>query len=819
MDKKHAIVIGSGFGGIACAIRLQSAGFQVTILEKRDKPGGRAYVYHDKGFTFDAGPTVITAPPCLEELFEISSRNIKDYVELVPVSPLYKLFWEDGYVFDYTNDHEKTLEQIQKLNPEDAKNYTEFLKYTEEVFEEGYTKLAHVPFLDWWSMIRVAPQLMRLEAYRSVYGIVSKYVQDPHLRQAFSFHSLLVGGNPFSTSSIYTLIHFLERKWGVYFPKGGTGALIQGLIKLFEDLGGKLECNTEVHEIVTENDRVKAVITKKGETLSADLVVSNADVFHTYHHLLKREPKLNSARKKLERSRFSMSLFVIYFGTNKQFPQFDHHNIVFGPRYKEHLADIFKRGQLAEDFSLYVHRPTVTDPSLAPEGCDAFYALSPVPHLEKCDVDWSVEGPRYAKSIIDYLDERYLPGLSDSIVTQRIFTPLDFESELNARWGSAFSLEPVLHQSAFFRTHNRDDQFSNLYFVGAGTHPGAGIPGVVGSAKATAGLILEDFRSTEGITQSAKTNRESSQNLQKECQQIIQRGSKSFSLASRLFDQDTRNAACFLYGWCRHVDDAIDEVEDPEIQKRILSELKDKTKEAFQGRASSETVFQALSIVAKKYSIPSFYAVELLEGMQMDAEGRTYDSLEDLSLYCYRVAGCVGLMMSHVMGVSSQKALKNASDLGTAMQLTNIARDILTDARMGRCYLPLTWLHELGMKPEDIENPIYRTNVAYLVRRLLREAEAKYESGIEGLRYLPWRSSLSVALAICVYRKIGREVIRKRSKAWNVRTVVTPLQKVGCVFEAAGLVIKTLPYRLLKRWKKVDNLQLWRHEWIPAELS
>jgi len=231
MSKRtQAIVIGSGFGGLACAIRLQSAGVQVTLLEKRDKPGGRAYVYKDNGFTFDAGPTVITAPPCLEELFELSTRNIKDYVELVPVTPLYKLFWEDGYVFDYTNDHEKTLEQIQKLNPEDAKNYTEFLKYTEEVFEEGYTKLAHVPFLDWWSMIRVSPQLMRLEAYRSVYGIVSKYIQDPHLRQAFSFHSLLVGGNPFSTSSIYTLIHFLERKWGVYFPIGGTGALIQGLV-------------------------------------------------------------------------------------------------------------------------------------------------------------------------------------------------------------------------------------------------------------------------------------------------------------------------------------------------------------------------------------------------------------------------------------------------------------------------------------------------------------------------------------------------------------------------------------------------------------
>jgi len=815
MNKKpNVIVIGSGFGGLACAIRLQSAGLQVTLLEKRDKPGGRAYVYEDKGFIFDAGPTVITAPPCLEELFEVSGRKLKDYVELLPVTPLYKLFWEDGFVFDYTNDPEKTLEQIKKISPGDIESYQNFLNYTEEVFEEGYTKLAHVPFLDWWSMIRVAPQLMRLEAYRSVYGIVSKYIQDPHLRQAFSFHSLLVGGNPFSTSSIYTLIHFLERKWGVYFPKGGTGALIRGLIKLFEDLGGTIQCNAEVHEILTENNRVKGVVTKKGETLLSDGVVSNADVFHTYHHLLKREPKLNGARKKLERSRFSMSLFVIYFGTNKKFPQFDHHNIVFGPRYKEHLADIFKRGHLAEDFSLYVHRPTVTDPGMAPEGCDTFYALSPVPHLEKSDVDWNVEGPKYGKAILDYLEERYLPGLSESVVTQRIFTPLDFESELNARWGSAFSLEPLLQQSAFFRTHNRDDQFENLYFVGAGTHPGAGIPGVVGSAKATAGLVLEDFQ-TRGQTVSA--SKESS--LSKQCQTIIKKGSKSFSLASRLFDEKTRDAACFLYGWCRYVDDAIDEVEDVSRQKQVLEELREETLKAFNGQPSENIVFQALSRVAREYHIPSFYAVELLEGMRMDVENQRYFELKDLSLYCYRVAGCVGLMMSHVMGVSTEEALENASDLGIAMQLTNISRDIMTDARMGRVYLPLRWLREVGMGEKDILNPAFRVSLAYLVRRLLREAEQRYESGVRGLRYLPLRSALAVAMAICVYRKIGHKVEERREKAWDSRTIVSSFEKMLCIFQALGYVARTLRYRLLKPWKKVDNLQLWRHQWNTPELS
>lgn len=816
MSKPTAIVIGSGFGGLACAVRLQSAGMQVTLLEKRDMPGGRAYVYQDKGFTFDAGPTVITAPPCLEELFELSQRKLKDYVELIPVSPLYRLFWEDGFVFDYTNDIQSTIQQIKELSPEDVDSYQQFLKYTEEVFDEGYTKLAHVPFLDWWSMVRVAPQLMKLKAYRSVYSIVSKYIKEPHLRQAFSFHSLLVGGNPFNTSSIYTLIHFLERNWGVFFPKGGTGALVKGLVRLFEELGGTVRLNTEVHEIITEGGLAKGVVTKNGETILADVIVSNADVFHTYHHLLKRESELDSARRKLERSRFSMSLFVIYFGTNKQFPQFEHHNVVFGPRYKEHLADIFSRGHLAEDFSLYVHRPTVSDSSLAPEGCDAFYALSPVPHLEKSDVDWTVEGPKYGKKIIDYLDKRYLPGLSESIVTQRIFTPLDFESELNARWGSAFSLEPLLHQSAFFRTHNRDDLIPNLYFVGAGTHPGAGIPGVVSSAKATAGLILEDLKERDLRGERVVKQRPES-SLTKECENIIQRGSKSFSLASRLFDKTTREAALFLYGWCRHVDDAIDEIEDTSEQQERLSSLLRKTRDAFQGEKSQETEFQALNTVARSYQIPSFYAEELLQGMKMDVSHQNYETLEELSLYCYRVAGVVGLMMAHIMGVSSENALRNASDLGIAMQLTNISRDIITDARMGRVYLPLNWLKEVGVSPEDVANPSHRIALAYLVRRLLTEAESKYETGIEGLKYLPVRAALAVAMASCVYRRIGRQVISKREKAWDSRQVVSTFRKFLCLFEASWLVLKTVPNRLLKPWKKVDTLTLWRHQWKPVE--
>lgn len=493
LERKKAGVIGSGLGGLAAAIRLQSMGFDTTIFEKRDLPGGRAYVFKDKGFTFDAGPTVITAPHCLEELFELSGRKLSDYIELLPVEPFYRLKWEDGFVFDYGSSIDETLEQIEKKSPRDVLGYKKFLEYSKAVFNEGYTKLVHVPFLNWWSMIRVSPQLAKLSAHKSVYSQVSKFIKDPHLRQAFSFHSLLVGGNPFDTSSIYTLIHFLERKWGVTFPKGGTGALVQALVKLFTDLGGKIHLNCEIEEISESGQKIKGLRTKKGEFFPLDLIVSNADVMHTYSKLLSNSEAAASQTKRLEGMRYSMSLFLIYFGTKKQYPDMAHHTVCFGPRYKELLTEVFHDGTLADDFSLYLHAPTRTDSDLAPPGCEAFYVLAPVPNLSQGKVDWNKEGDKYADKILDYLEERYLPGLKENLVTKRIFTPLDFETELNAHQGSAFSLEPILTQSAFFRTKNRDPKIQGLYFVGAGTHPGAGVPGVVNSAKATAGLIQEDY--------------------------------------------------------------------------------------------------------------------------------------------------------------------------------------------------------------------------------------------------------------------------------------------------------------------------------------
>jgi phytoene desaturase len=493
MSSRKVAVLGSGFGGLALAVRLQAAGIQTTLVEKRDKPGGRAYVYEDGGFKFDGGPTVITAPESLNAVFRSAGREISDYVDLLPVDPFYRLMWEDGYSFDYNNDVEALNEQIARKNPRDVDGYARFVRYVEDVFQEGYVKLANVPFLDFSSMIRVSPQLIRLQAFRTVYSIVAKFIKDPHLRQVFSFHSLLVGGNPFSCSSIYTLIHALERKWGVFYARGGTGALVDAFIRLFVELGGELRLDCPVERIRTSNGRVTGLDAADGWSADFDAVASNADVVYTYGKLLADEPLAQPVAASLRRKRFSMSLVVIYFGTSRRHPQLAHHNVLFGPRYRELLDDIFRKGILAEDFSLYLHAPTATDPQIAPDGCEAFYVLSPVPHLGKGPIDWKSEGPRYRDRVLAYLEKRYIPGLTDDLKTVRVFTPEDFRDVLHAHNGSAFSLEPILSQSAYFRVHNRDRRIGGLYFVGAGTHPGAGVPGVVGSADATAGLMLSDL--------------------------------------------------------------------------------------------------------------------------------------------------------------------------------------------------------------------------------------------------------------------------------------------------------------------------------------
>lgn len=494
--QRRIAIIGSGFGGLAAGIRLQAAGIQTTMFEARDRAGGRAYVYQDKGFTFDAGPTVITAPHCLEELYQLAGEQMSDHVILDPVKPFYRLQWPDGTRFDYGGDPDYVRAQISAMAPDDLAGFDRFMDYSRQVFEAGYEGLVDAAFLRFFDMVRVAPALARLRADRSVYGAVSQFVKDERLRQALSFHALLIGGNPFETSAIYTLIPFLERKWGVFFPRGGTGALVKGLVDLYQRLGGDLRLGTPVKRIrLARRGAATAHVVTAGDDGTDeifDAVISNADLHHTYARLYQGTPGAEKQRTRLEGMQWSMSLFLIYFGTRRKYPGSAHHTVLFGPRYREMLREIFHGPELPPDFSLYLHQPTVTDPSLAPPGCESFYVLAPVPHLGSAAVDWDHHAEPYADRILAAL-ETVLPGLRQEIVTKRLFTPVDFQEQLNAYQGSAFSVAPRLSQSAYFRPHNRDAEIPGLYIVGAGTHPGAGVPGVINSAKATARLVVEDL--------------------------------------------------------------------------------------------------------------------------------------------------------------------------------------------------------------------------------------------------------------------------------------------------------------------------------------
>ena len=480
--RPHAVVIGSGFGGLAAAVRLGARGYRVSVLEKREMLGGRAAVYRQDGFTFDAGPTIVTAPFLFEELWALCGRRLADDVELRPISPFYAIRFDDGEVFHYTGDAQAMRDEVARFSPGDVAGYERFMAASEAIFRVGFEQLGDVPFSSWRDMARIIPAMAKLKSYRSVYGFVSSFMADERLRTVFSFHPLLIGGNPFSATSIYCLIAHLERRWGVHFAMGGTGRLVSGLASLIEGQGGTLRTRAGIAAIDVAHGRATGVTLGSGERMAADIVVSNADSASTYRHLLAPEHRRRWSDRRIARARYSMGLFVWYFGTRRRYEHVDHHTILLGPRYKELLADIFTRHHLAEDFSLYLHRPTATDPSLAPMGCDAFYVLSPVPHLGS-GTDWHLVAERYRRAISKKLGETLLPDLEANIVTSRLMTPQDFCDDLSSVNGAAFGLEPVLTQSAWFRPHNRSEEIENLFLVGAGTHPGAGLPGVLSSAR------------------------------------------------------------------------------------------------------------------------------------------------------------------------------------------------------------------------------------------------------------------------------------------------------------------------------------------------
>ncbi|ANB03944.1 phytoene desaturase [Ectothiorhodospira sp. BSL-9] len=480
--RPHAVVIGSGFGGLAAAIRLGARGYRVTVLEKLDAPGGRAYVFRQDGFTFDAGPTIVTAPFVLEELWQLCGRRMEDDIDLRPMDPFYQIRFHDGEVFNYWADVEKVREEVKRFAPDDLEGYDAYMKASEANYKVGFEDLAHVPFNSMLDMVKVVPDLVKLQSYRSVYGMVAKYIKNSRLREVLSFHPLLVGGNPFRTTSVYCLISYLERRYGVHFAMGGTGRLVEGLVDLIQGQGNEVRCGQEVANINVQSGRVTGVRMKSGESIAADIVVSNADSAFTYRNLVPPPARQRWTNNRIERARYSMSLFVWYFGTKKRYEDVPHHSIILGPRYKELIEDIFQRKILAEDFSLYLHRPTKTDPSLAPEGCDTFYVLSPVPHMQS-GVDWAEKAEPYRRKISEFLSSSILPDLEQQVISSHMITPQYFQDDLNSFRGAAFGLEPIMLQSAGFRPHNKSEDVKGLYLVGAGTHPGAGLPGVISSAR------------------------------------------------------------------------------------------------------------------------------------------------------------------------------------------------------------------------------------------------------------------------------------------------------------------------------------------------
>ncbi len=476
------MIIGSGFGGLAAAVRLGARGYRVTVLERLDAPGGRASVHRQDGFTFDAGPTIVTAPYLFEDLWRLCGRELSDDVELRAIDPFYRLVFDDGETIDCHADADAMAAEVARISPDDLAGYKRFMARSQAICGLGFEKLGHVPFMSLGDMARNAPDLLRLGGHRSVFGLVSDYVKDPRLRVALSFHPLFVGGNPFDTTAVYCLISYLERRWGVHFAMGGTGSLVRGLQGLIEGQGGVVRCNADVEEILVRDGAARGVRLVSGETIAADIVVSNADAAYTYRNLVPAAARRRWTDKKIDSARYSMSLFVWYFGTRRQYPEVEHHTILLGPRYRGLISDIFGGKPLASDMSLYLHRPTATDPSMAPPGHDAFYVLSPVPHLD-ADIDWAVQAEPYRQAIERRLSETMLPGLEAEIVTSRVTTPQDFQDRYHSVKGAGFSLAPTLTQSAWFRPNNRSEDVKGLYLVGAGTQPGAGLPGVLSSAR------------------------------------------------------------------------------------------------------------------------------------------------------------------------------------------------------------------------------------------------------------------------------------------------------------------------------------------------
>ncbi len=486
---KKVLVLGAGFGGIAAAIRLKKKGYDVEIIDRCNNLGGRAQVFNINGFKHDAGPTLITAPYLFQELFSLFNKDIKEYVNFVPLDTWYRFIFEDYSFFDYERSLDRTINNIRQISPADAISYPRMLKSSKAIYDIAFTDLADRPFHNFLFMCKQIPALLKFRSHKSVYSFVSHFISNEKLRRAFSIPPLLVGGNPYTTTCIYSLIHYLERAHGVYFAMGGTGKIVEALGKLLEHIGVKISLNTTAEKINIKNSKIYEVIDNFGNIKKADFYVSNLDPLYLYNNLIDRKFKTSIFFKK-KFSKISMGLFVLFFGTKIKYNNVKHHTIIFGKEYKDLLKKIFYGKTLPEDISIYLHRPTATDSTFAPNGCDSFYALVPVPNLKTgADINWAKEGHIFKKHVIKILSKQVLLNLEENIIEDFHMSPQDFENDYLSYKGSGFSIAPLFTQSAWFRFHNKSEIIKNLYLVGAGTHPGAGIPGVLSSAKVIERMI------------------------------------------------------------------------------------------------------------------------------------------------------------------------------------------------------------------------------------------------------------------------------------------------------------------------------------------
>ena len=755
--RKNCLVVGAGFGGIASALRLRRLGYNVTIVDKNPHLGGRAQVYKRGEFKFDAGPTVLTAPFLIDDLFSLFNKDRRDYIEFLKVKPWYRFVFNDKSIFDYKETIDGTLDEISKISSKDVVGYRRLIEFSEKIFNKGFLELSSISFHSFGLMLKQLPALLLLRSYLSVYSFVSSFLENEKLKRAFSIHPLLVGGNPFSTTSIYCLIHYLERKYGIWFPKGGTGSLVSSLGELMNEVGINIILSTEVDSLEFNGNKIIAANLSNSKTINTDLVVSNCDPPYFYSKLVPNHLNKKWNKKRVEKMSYSMGLFVWYFSTNKKYNDVEHHTIVMGKTFKKVLNEIYNKKILSDDLSLYLHRPSATDKDFDPEGKDSFYVLAPVPNNDS-GINWNEKGEEVRFQVQKQLENSLLPGLEKNLIESFFVTPDTFKNQFNSLKGAGFSVAPKLTQSAWFRFHNKSEDIKNLYFCGAGTHPGAGVPGVLSSAKVVEKLVPKVIE--ENSLESEK---------------VFKKNSLTFSLASKLFNKYEKKGITNLYKILRTLDDYADNGDE---EKRGLQEVVT----AFRENNRNPILDDFFDLKAK-YDLDLKHFKDFIETLTKE-DNQCIKSDKDLSDYCYGVAGTIGCLLSPIIGVRDTKAKHFAINLGIAMQITNIVRDVYEDAQRNRIYIPSSYFKDTPTCSDILSTDYFAIDIINAKKLLIKRAEYHYKVAWKGLKYMPFKNRIIIAWAGLMYREIGRIILKDQNKFYKKRAVVSTGKKLALLLPA-----------------------------------